>query len=84
MKCIVQRERRKNALEEMMKVVPAIVSQLIDDMVTTETGLIATEEIEIRKQYVNVGVKEPVKCDCTSKVESFRRSFPITKIYPIA
>jgi len=69
---LVQREKRKNAFEEMVKVVLAIVLQLIDDMVTKETSLIASQEIEIGKQYVKVGVKEPVKCDCASKVESLQ------------
>jgi len=42
-------------------------------MVTKETSLIASQEIEIEKQNVKVGVKEPVKCDCASKVESLQK-----------
>jgi len=76
---LVQRERRKNAFEEMVRVVPGIVSQLIDDMVTEETSLIASQEIEIGKQYVKVGVREPVKCDCASKVESLQKELAYYK-----
>jgi len=76
---LVQREKRKREFEEMLKVVPSIVSQLIDDMVTEETGLIASQEIEIGKQYVKVGVKEPAKCDCASKVESLQRELAFYK-----
>ena len=56
----------------------------VDDMVTQETSLIASRKMEIGKQYVKVGVKEPVKCDCASKIEVCRRILPITKIKLIA
>ena len=76
---LVQRERRKNTFEEMVKVVPAIVLQLIDDLAHKETSLIASQEIEIGKQYVKVGVKEPVKCDCASKIESLQKELAYYK-----
>ena len=53
---LVQRERRKREFEEMVKVAPGIVAQLIDDIVTEEAGSIAFQEIEIGKQYVKVSV----------------------------
>jgi len=68
---ILQRERRKRAFEEMEKVVPGIVAQLIDDIVTKEAGLIAFQEIVIGKQYVKVSVKKTA-CDYASKVESWQ------------
>ena len=68
---LVQNKRRKRAFEEMVKVAPGIVAQLIDDIVTEEADSIAFQEIEIRKQYVKVSVKEPA-CDCASQVESLQ------------
>ena len=78
---LVQRERRKDAFEAMLKEVPVIVSQLIDEIVTKETGFIASQEIEFGKQYVKIGVrhKETTECKCASKVESLQKELAYYK-----
>ena len=70
---IVERDRRKKLLDEMMKETLVVVSQLFDEEVNNEYKLLATEEMEIGKQYIKTDVaRENAKCDCASKVERIR------------
>jgi len=48
-------ERKRNMFEEMVNELPRILSEIVDEIVREESGLIASEQIYIGMQYINVG-----------------------------
>ena len=47
-----ERHRRKELLEGLMKEALVVVTQLVDEVVSDESKLLATEELKIGKEYV--------------------------------
>ena len=58
-----------------MKEALVAVQQLIDEVASDESKLLATEELNIGKEYIRAGVtkENQAECDCASKVESLQK-----------
>ena len=67
--------KRKELLEDLMKEVLVVVIQLIDEVVSDEFKLLATEELKIGKEYIKADASKEnqAKCDCASKVDSLQK-----------
>ena len=72
---VTERHRRKELSEELMKEALVVVLKLVDEVVSDESKLLATEELNIGKEYIRAGVPKDnqAECDCASKVESLQK-----------
>ena len=77
-----ERYRRKELLEDLMKEALVVVTQLVDEVVSDESKLLATEELKIGKEYIKAGVSKEnqAECDCASKVESLQKGLVSYKL----
>ena len=53
---VTERVRRRNAIEELMKGLPVIVSQLVEEAIAEEVKVTATKELEISRAYIKITV----------------------------
>ena len=74
--------KRKELLEDLMKEVLVVVIQLIDEVVSDEFKLLATEELKIGKEYIKADASKEnqAKCDCASKVDSLQKELVSYKL----
>ena len=59
--------------EELMKELPVIVSQLVEEAIAEEIKVTATKELEIGREYIKITIGdsgESAKCDSASKIET--------------
>ena len=74
---VTERVRRRNAIEELMKELPVVVSQLVEEVIAEEVKVTATKELpEIGREYIKITVGdsgESTKCDSASKIETLQR-----------
>ena len=82
---VTERVRRRNAIEELMKELPVVVSQLVEEVIAEEVKVTATKElaIEIGREYIKITVGdsgESTKCDSASKIETLQRELNTYKL----
>ena len=69
--------------EELMKELPVIVSQLVEEAIAEEVKVTATKELEIGREYIKITVGdsgESTKCDSASKIETLQRELNTYKL----
>ena len=74
---ISERARRRNAIEELIKELPVVVSKLIEEVINEEVKITAMKELEIGREYVKVAAvgdtgTASTNCECASKVEALQ------------
>ena len=78
---ITERVRRRNAYEDLMEQAPLVVSQLVEEVITEESKVITTKELEIGREYIKTDVTvENTKCDRVSKIETLQRELDSYKL----
>ena len=65
----MERETKRNLLQEMLQFIPIVAVQLIKEVVMKETNLIALEQIEIGMQYIKIESPDSEKPQCASLTE---------------
>ena len=79
---VIERVRR-NTIEELMKELPVVVSQLLEEVIAEEVKVTATKELEISREYIKITVGdsgESTKCDSASKIETLQRELNSYKL----
>ena len=80
---VTERVRRRDAIEELMKELTVVVSQLVEEVVAEEVKVTATKELEIGREYIKITVGdsgETTKCDSASKIETLQRELNTYKL----
>ena len=82
----VERERKRNMFEEMVNELPGMVSELVNEIVTEEAGLIASQQIDIGMQYINIGAgcressDHECQCGCASRIKDLEKELAHCKL----
>ena len=81
---ITERARRKDVYEELIKEVPVVVSQLVEEVVAEESKAIATKQLDIGREYIKMDVGgagiDGTECDSESKIETLQRELASYKL----
>jgi len=69
---ITERVRRRNAYEDLMEQAPLVVSQLVEEVITEESKVIATMKLA---GYIKMDVARcwNTECECANKIGTLQR-----------
>ena len=70
----VERNRRRDTIEEMMQQLPSVVANLLDLVIEEECRLICAEQIKIGREYIKFEEQqgERAACNCASTIKQLQ------------
>ena len=75
-----ERERKRNALQELLEQAPGVGTELIELTCAEEVSLIAAEQIKIASQYVKMDTSKEAERVCSSEIKSLQEKLNASEL----